>query len=46
MPSGDGRLDRAAEAEGGAAEEGTLDKAVARGELARRAGAVQCVRGK
>ena len=43
MPSGDRRLDRATEAEGGAAEKGTLDEAVARGE---RAGAVQRARGK
>jgi hypothetical protein len=45
MPSGDGRLDRAAEAEGGAAEEGAMDEAVARGGLGERAGAVQRARG-
>src|SRR6185312_8930896 len=41
MPSGEGRLDRAAEAEGGAAEEGALDEAMAGRGLRKRAGAVQ-----
>ena len=43
MPSGDRRLDRAAEAEGGAAEQGTLDEAFAQGGWA---GAVQRACGK
>ena len=46
MPSGDGRLERAAEAEGGAAEEGALDEASARGGLGERAGAIQRACGK
>jgi hypothetical protein len=46
MPSGKGRLDRAAEAEGGAAEEGALDEALARGGLAMWAGAVERACGK
>jgi hypothetical protein len=44
MPSGKGRLDRAAEAEGGAAEEGALDEALARGAVEERAGGVQRAR--
>jgi hypothetical protein len=45
MPSGEGRLDRAAEAEGGAGQEGALDEAVARGGLGERAGVVQRAHG-
>ena len=41
MPSGGERLDRDAEAESGAAEEGALDEALARAWLAEGAGAVQ-----
>ena len=41
MPSGEGRLDHAAEAEGGAAEEGALDEALAQRGLGERAGVVQ-----
>jgi hypothetical protein len=41
MPSGDGRADREAEAEGGAAQQGALDEASARRGLAERAGVIQ-----
>jgi hypothetical protein len=41
MPSGEGRRNCDAEAQGGAAEEGALDEALARRGLAERAGAIQ-----
>jgi hypothetical protein len=46
MPSGGGGLHRQAQTEGGAAEEGALDEASARGGLAKRADAVQRPFGK
>jgi hypothetical protein len=41
MPSGDGRCDAKAEAQSGAAEEGALDEAWARGRPVDAPGAIQ-----
>jgi hypothetical protein len=46
MPSGDGRRDRQAEAEGGAAEEGALDKTNARRGRTGQTGALRRGGGK